>query len=150
MNLRSYGVCALAIVALFTSCKKTESNPNDNTETATELKAHAEDQNRVSGDMDNMTTEVSGALEGFASFSGRSQNTFQPCGITPSFDTAANTWKLTLTYNGNDCSNQYFRTGTVVISTPARTRWKNAGAAVTATLQSWRTTTGCVMEVVKE
>ncbi|HYO22107.1 MAG TPA: hypothetical protein VER36_06855, partial [Flavisolibacter sp.] len=32
----------------------------------------------------------------------------------------------------------HFRTGTIIISTPAGTRWKHAGAAVTVTLQNFK------------
>ena len=138
MNLRSSAVLAMAFAVSLASCKKSESNNTENPETVAEVKTHTEDQNRVAGDIDNMTTEASGALEGFASFSGRSQNTFQTCGIIPTLDTTANTWTLTLTYNGNDCLNQNFRTGTIVLSTPARSRWKNAGATVTVTLQNFK------------
>ena len=138
MNLRSLSVLALAFSVAFTSCKKEATPTTTSSEEANEIKAHAEDQNRVSNDMDNMTTEISGALEGFASFSGRSQNSFQTCGIIPAIDTSANTWTLTLTYNGNDCFNQNFRTGTIILSTPARSRWKNAGSTVTVTLQNFK------------
>jgi hypothetical protein len=137
MNLRSLAFLALAFSVSFTSCKKSET-VTENTDVATEMKAHSEDQNRVAGDIDNMTNEVNGALESSASFSGRSQNTFQICGITPTFDTSGATWKMTLTYNGNDCSNRFFRTGTIVLSTPAGTRWKNAGSAVTVSLQNFK------------
>ena len=138
-NIRSLSVLSLAASIAFISCKKTETTIDGNSETVVELKAHAEDQNRVSGDIDNLTNEVNGALESVPSFSGgRLQNTFQICGITPSIDTSTNTWKMTLAYNGNDCSNQYLRTGTIVLSTPAGTRWKNAGAAITVSLQNFK------------
>ncbi|RYZ29840.1 MAG: hypothetical protein EOO10_04965 [Chitinophagaceae bacterium] len=138
-TIRSMSVLSLAASIAFTSCKKTENTITENTETVAELKTHAEDQNRVSGDIDNLTNEINGALESVPAFSGgRQQNTFQVCGISTAIDTATSTWKITLTYNGNDCSNQYFRTGTIVLSTPAKTRWKNAGAAVTASLQNFK------------
>src|SRR6478735_7958184 len=137
-NFRSLALLALVFSATFTSCKKSETTVTENTDVATEMKTHSEDQNRVAGDIDNMTNEVNGALENSPSFSGRLQNTFAVCGITTAVDTSAATWKMTLTYNGNDCSNQYFRTGTIVLSTPAGTRWKNAGSAVNVSLQNFK------------
>lgn len=138
MNLRSLPVFALAIATTFTACKKDNTPPTDATP---EIQAHAEDQNRISANLDDVMNEVNGALETIPTFSGRvqsGQNTNSPCNVTAVADTSNNTWKITLTYNGNDCAGTHFRTGTVIVSTPAGTRWKNAGAAVTVTLQNFK------------
>jgi hypothetical protein len=126
----------LAIAATFASCKKEEATTD---QTITEIQTHADDQNRVSANLDDVTTEVNAALEASATFSGRvqsSQNTNSLCNVVAVPDTSNNTWKITLTYNGNDCSGTHHRSGTVVISTPAGTQWKMAGATVTVNLQN--------------
>lgn len=136
MNLRSLPVFALAIATTFTACKKNDAPP---VEATPEIQAHADDQNQISANLDDVLNEVNGALEATPTFSGRvqnSQNTNSLCNVSAVADTTNNTWKITLTYNGNDCAGKHFRNGTVVVSTPAGTRWKNAGAAVTVTLQN--------------
>ena len=140
MNLRSWPVIALAFATTFTACKK-DNTPVQKPDPAPEVQAHAEDQNRISTNLDDLTTEINFALETTPTFSGRiqnGQNTTNVCNVSTAVDTANNTWKITLTYNGADCFGTHFRTGTIVISTPAGTRWKNAGAAVTATLQNFK------------
>ena len=142
LNLRSLPVFALAISAAFTACKKDNSTNTTDPDPAVEVQAHADDQSRISGDMDDATNEVNVALEGTPSFSGGrvqgGQNVNSFCGATATVDTSNNTWKITIAYNGNDCSNLHFRTGTIVVSTPAGTHWKNAGAAVTVSFQNYK------------
>ena len=139
MNLRSLPVYALALTVSFTACKKeTDKQTEDNT---TEVKGHSEDQNQVSASLDGVAADVSFALESVPTFSGRLQNVQNinnTCSTTFAIDTSNNTWTIALTYNGADCFNTHYRTGTILISTPAGTRWKNAGATVTVTLQNFK------------
>ncbi len=140
MNLRTLSVLALAISTSFTACKKNEATPTD-TASALEVKAHAEDQNNVSGELDVVATEVTDALEENPSFSGRlqrGQNTASICGATAVADTLSNPRKITITYNATNCAGTHLRTGTIVLSMPAGVRWKNAGAAITVTFQNFK------------
>ena len=134
MNLRSLPVYALALTVSFTACKKETQPQTEDPET--EVKAHAEDQSRVSEDLDEVANDANIALESTPSFSGRLSNTNSICGATAVADTSTGTWKITITYNGNNCAGTHHRTGTVVLSTPAGTRWKNAGAAITISFQN--------------
>lgn len=134
LNLRSLPIYALALTVAFTSCKKEANQQTEDNET--EVKAHAEDQNRVSGDLDELANDANVALESNPSFSGRFSNTNSICNATAVPDTTSGTWKITITYNGNNCAGTHHRTGTVVLSTPAGTKWKNAGAAITVTFQN--------------
>ena len=134
-NNRPLIALACAIAILLSSCKKDTTPPPD-PDPAIEAKSHSEDQNRVSGDLDEMTTEANFALESTPSFSGRMQNTNNICGVTKTIDTVSSTWKITLAYNGTNCAGTHLRTGTVILSTPAGTRWKDAGAIVTVTFQN--------------
>ena len=134
MKLRSLLVFALAASVTFTACKKEAQPTTENPET--EVKSHAEDQSRVSGDMDEVANDASLALESNPSFGGRLQNTNSICGATAVADTAANPRTITITYNGNNCAGTHLRTGTVILSMPAGVRWKNAGAAITVTFQN--------------
>lgn len=134
LNLRSLPVLALALTVTFTACQKEEKQQIENPET--EVKAHAEDQNRVSADLDEIANDANLALESNPSFSGRTAQTNSICNANAVADTSGGTWKITITYNGNNCAGTHHRTGTVVLSTPAGTRWKNAGAAITVTFQN--------------
>lgn len=140
MNVRSMAGFLFASAISFTACQKNDFyKPNE--DQSPEIKAHAEDQNRISTDIDDLTDEANAALEATPTFSGRGQNGQQVnsvCGASAAVDTANNTWKITLTYNGNNCANSHYRTGTIILSTPAGTRWKNAGAVVTVTLQNFK------------
>lgn len=134
LNLRSLPVYALALTVAFTSCKKEAKQETEINET--EVKTHAEDQSRVSADLDEIANDANVALESNPSFSGRLSQTNSICNATAVPDTASGTWKITITYNGNNCVGTHHRTGTVVLSTPAGTKWKNAGAAITVTFQN--------------
>lgn len=137
-NFRLLPVLILALLTTFTACKK-DSKPADST---TELATHADDQNRVSSQMDAVASEASLALESSASYSGgRLQN--PPviiCDATVNFDSTSNPRKITITYNGSSCNGNYTRTGTVVVSMPAGVHWKDQGATITVTYQNLKVT----------
>ena len=133
MNLRSLPVIALALITTFTACKKEAQQTEDN---ATEVQGHSEDQSQVSEDMDEVANDANIALESNPSFGGRLSNTNSICGATAVADTMSNPRTITITYNGNNCAGTHLRTGTVVLSMPANTRWKNAGAAITVSFQN--------------
>ena len=135
LNLRSLPILGLAFIVSFTACKK-ETTTDTEAATETEIKGHSEDQSRVSNDLDEITNDANLALESNPSFSGRVSQTNNICNATAVPDTTGGTWKITITYNGNNCSGTHHRTGTVILSTPAGTRWKNAGAAITVTFQN--------------
>ncbi len=136
-KFRQLSVLALTVVFIFTACKKDEAPKN--TDTETEVKAHNEDQNFVSSEMDAVINESIVSLESEGAFSGKmmdQQDINTLCNATAVADTFSNPWKITITYNGNNCFNTHHRSGTVVLSMPAGTRWKNAGAALTITVQN--------------
>lgn len=139
--LRSFSALALVTCLVFYACKKDHSSkPSNNSDLAAEVQAHADDQSRISGDLDDIATDADAVLEGNASFSGRYQSGANAagaiCGATAVADTTAATKTITITYNGPNCQGTTYRTGTVVLSVPRDTRWKNAGAAVTVAFQN--------------
>lgn len=134
MKLRLLSITAFTILITFSACKK-ENDPEKEMD-ATELKMHSEDQANVSAEMDAVTSEVNVAIESDGSFTGRSQNTQSICGADAVADTMNNPWKISITYNGNNCAGTHHRTGVVVLSMPAGARWKNAGTVLTVTYQN--------------
>lgn len=136
LNFRLLSVLALTLFISFSSCKK-ESSVADN---STEITTHSDDQNRVSGDMDAITNDINLAVEADGSFAGKMQDVQSICGATFVADTMSNPWKITITYNGNNCIGTHKRVGVVVLSMPAATRWKNAGAVLTVSYQNLKIT----------
>ena len=139
MNLRSMPACLLAVILIFTACQK-NADPTTDPDPVTneEVQAHAQDQNRVSTNLDDVANEVNVALENNAFFGGRVQNTTSICAATAVADTVSNPKTITITYNGNDCANTHQRTGTIVLSMAAGMRWKNPGAVITVTFQNFK------------
>jgi hypothetical protein len=137
INFRHLPVVALAIFTTLTACKKDASE----TDPASELTAQSDDQSRVSTQIDGVANDANIALESSSAFSGKMQN--PPPGIcdaTVVFDTVSNPRTITITYNGSSCWGTFTRTGTVILSMPAGTHWKDAGATLTATYQSLKIT----------
>lgn len=140
-TLRAFSALALGISLVFYACKKeADSSQTNNSDNTTEVKGHSDDQSRVSGDLDDVATDADAVLEGNVSFSGRYLNGANVmgdvCGATAVADTTGGTKTITLTYNGNNCQGTTYRTGTVLLSMPRDVKWKNAGAAITVTLQN--------------
>jgi len=132
-NFRLMPVLTLAVFTIFTACTK-ENKPSD---PPSELSTHADDQNQISAQIDAVTNDASFAVESAAAFSGRMQNPpYTVCDGSIAFDSVSSPRKITITYNGNNCTGNYTRTGTVVISMPANVRWKDQGAAVTVSYQN--------------
>ncbi|MBO9681305.1 MAG: hypothetical protein J7502_01310 [Flavisolibacter sp.] len=137
INFRLLPVFTLAIFTTFTACKK-DSKPAE--ESTNELATHADNQSRVSAQIDAVSNDASLAIESSAAYSGgRMQNPplTTICDATISFDSASNPKKITITYDGTtSCNASYSRTGTVVISMASGVRWKDQGATVTVTYQN--------------
>lgn len=139
-TLRYFFALSLGTCLFLYACKKdTTSQQPTTTDTAVEVQGHADDQSRVSGDMDDVANDADAALEGSASFTGRYQtgaNVTSICGASAVADTNGTTKTITLTYNGNNCQGTAFRTGSVVLSMAKDVKWKNAGAAITVAFQN--------------
>ena len=123
---------------IFTSCQKNVSGSVDET---TEVSLQADDQSRVSSDVDAVANDADLMLESSASFSGRGQDVQSLiCDATVVVDTASNPRTITITYNGTNCLGNRTRTGVVIISMAQGIRWRDAGAAITITFQNLKIT----------
>ena len=139
-SFRLLPVLTLAVLTSLTACKKEDSkSTNDST---SELTTHADDQNRVSSQLDAVANDVSFSIEGSAAYSGRLQSPLgiTTCDATVSFDSLSNPRKITITYTGTGCNIGYKRTGIVVASMPANVHWKDQGATITVTYQNLQVT----------
>lgn len=137
ISFRLFTAIALVTFTTFTACKKDSSNQTDNT---TEVTAHSEDQTEVSNGIDDVTNDINVSIESEVAFSGKNADVQNICGATTVVDTLSNPRKITITFNGLDCSGQHTRTGSVVVSMPSNMHWKNAGAVLTVTYNNVKIT----------
>ncbi len=127
------GLVAIAFSLVLFSCKKDAAPADD----SAEISAQSDDQSSFSSDVDAVSNDVNLSLESESGFASRnSQTQTLICNASVAVDTMSNPRTITITYSGNDCFNYTYRTGVVIISMPANTRWRNPGAAVTVTCQN--------------
>lgn len=137
---------------LFTACKKS-STPSSTT-SQTDLQTQADDEARVSTETDASFNDVNAALETEASVTGSSENRTVRygvtvdggnqdtvkgsliCNATVTLDTIDNPHTITITYNGKTSDSLRSRTGSIVISWTAGTRWITAGDQITVQFQN--------------
>jgi outer membrane murein-binding lipoprotein Lpp len=139
-KIQFFATAFIASALIFTACKK---NAKDEVDYATELSAHSDDQNRFSNETDALANDDNTVLENYASFNGRVDNvTVLPCDASiTSIDSTSSTKKITITFNGTACPGAArTRTGTVVLTMPLATRWKDAGAVLTDTIKNLKIT----------
>ncbi len=122
----------------FSSCSK---NTDTATDYITETSVQADDQSRFSSEVDAVANEINANLEINPAFSGRNENTQALiCDATITVDTLSNPRTITINYNGTNCLGNRTRTGIVIISMPAGTRWRNAGATISVSFQNLKIT----------
>ena len=133
-------IATLSFGLFFTSCKKIDKT-NDNTE---EFKMQSDDQSRFTNETDAVANDANTALENMGgSYGGETPTTpLLPsiCDAAIVVDTASTPRKITITYNGLNCSGTRTRTGSVVISFAPSFRWNNPGANYSVTYQNLRIT----------
>ena len=106
-----------------------------------ESSIHSDDQARFSSEMDAVANDVNFAIEMTPGFTGDPANfTGSVCDATIVADTLSNPRTLTLTYNGNACLLNRKRTGKIIISMDANTRWKNPGAEINVSFVNFKFT----------
>lgn len=130
---------AFLLLAGLISCKKETTSEKNSTEIST----HSDDQLLLSTEMDGVTNDVSAALEAATSISPRemgSIDTIRICGGYITWNFLSDPLVATFTYNGSNCEGSRKREGSVTVSVPKGTQWKNAGAAVTITFNDLKIT----------
>ena len=123
------------------SCKKEDKAEKE--DYTTELSTQSDDQSRFSAEMEGTDAELNEVVETNASFGGRltdASGMAVLCNATVTADSTATHRRLTITYNGANCTGDRTRTGVVQISMLRNTRWKDAGAVMTVSLQNLKIT----------
>ena len=141
-TLRFLMVAVIAISVTFTSCKKANT---DSTDSSAELATHSDDQARFSNETDAAVNDENAAIENNSAFTGRPVNVLTlPCDATVVLDSipVANpvTRRITITYNGSNCSGTRTRTGVVTLTMPLGQHWRDLGAVLTATITNLKIT----------
>jgi hypothetical protein len=134
---------------VFVSCSKNNSSSADSGTSSNTLQTQSDDQSQVTSESNAIADDANVAMSSQPTVSGasaltngyghgktiegvQSVLTSPVCDATITIDTSKNPRTITLTYNGNANCNPYrIRTGTVVISIPAGTQWRNQGAVIT-------------------
>lgn len=114
-------------VTVFTACKKDKTAP-DLTATA---KTQADDNARVSKELDDMNNDVNNSVSSAHSMSGGRVDDVLPCDATIAYDTLGVNRTVTITYNGTSCDGLRTRTGVVTVSIPVGSHWIQAGSVIT-------------------
>ena len=138
-TLRFLTIVLMAISVTFVSCKK--SSVDNNTDSSAELATHSDDQSRFDNESDAVANDANAAIENFAAFEGRELNTLLlPCDATVTLDSTATLRRITIIYNGTNCSGTRTRTGKVELTMPLGQRFRDAGAVVTTTITNLKIT----------
>jgi hypothetical protein len=144
------------------SCSKSNSaTGNSGTSTSpntspAQVETQANDETQVSNELDAATDDVNNSLNASTSFSGTTTASanngvetdggggiiidYGICDATVTTDTANGLRQLVITYNGTNCWGNRIRTGTITISIPVGTRWRDTGAVVTVDIQNLKIT----------
>jgi hypothetical protein len=144
----------LALMIIFNACKK-DNNKNASTSSA-DLQTQSDDQTQVTNENDAVIDDVNNMLisqptvtgssynpgyrQGIATLDARPIEVSNICDASATLDTSSATYKITITYNGSNCSGTRTRTGVVVVSWAAGTYWHNKGAVVNVSIQNLKIT----------
>src|SRR2546423_1620687 len=129
----------LSTAVIITACKKESSSTTTSTDSSVELSAQADDQSRVSTEIDAVANDANTALSTVSNVNGGRLETVI-CDATITADTTSDPKTVTITYNGTNCLGNRSRTGTVILSLPANEHWKDAGAVLTVTAHNLKIT----------
>lgn len=127
----------IAFSVTFTSCKKSDTTPAENTDLAT----HSDDQSSFSSETDEVDNDANFAIDANSAFEGRVGTPIgNICNADVVLDSTATLRRLTITYHGINCAGTRTRTGVVVHSMPLGQHWNDAGAVITTTITNLQIT----------
>jgi hypothetical protein len=155
-----------AVASLIVACNKSNSTangnstPNINGTSTAQVQTQANDETQVSNEMDAAANDVNNSLNSQVAFSGATTTSYSSgvitdggggssgglnidygiCDGTVTTDTANGLRQIIITYNGTNCWGNRIRTGTITISIPVGTRWRDTGAVVTVNIQNLKIT----------
>ncbi len=133
-------MAALVLSVSFLSCKKADTSGAD----STDLVTHSDDQSVVANGTDEIANDVNTTIDNYNAFNGFVGSadgiTGLPCNATAVLDSANGLRRITITFNGPNCTNTRTRTGVILLTMPLAQHWRDAGAAVTINIQNLKIT----------
>jgi hypothetical protein len=144
MKMRLIAMTALIAAVTITACKKSSKTEEaDETTVSQQLTQHADDQSRVSNDLDAVDNDINVAVESTPTF-GRLAHVQQvmqlPCDATVTFDSTATDRRMIITFTGSACDSFRTRTGTITIAMPRTQHWRDSGATLSETIANLKIT----------
>ena len=141
MQRKIYLASFIALLAVgMTACKKSSSNNTTQADYNTELTHQSDDHSQVTNGMDAVDNDINAQIEGSAlgRVMGSANIMTLPCDASVTFDTvSAGAHTMTIHFNGAVCGGSSLRReGTIVVSIPAGTHWRDSGAVITETIQA--------------
>ena len=125
-----------AFAVCFTACKKDEPDPTPTPTTQNQqATTQADDNARVSKELDDMTKDVNDAVSATPSMSGGRVDEILPCDATVLYDTLDANRQITITYDGTSCDGQRTRTGVVTVAIPVGVNWTDVNAVLSVDIQ---------------
>lgn len=130
----------LGITLIFTACQKDSDPPSEN-ETDSQIVLQADDDSRVSSELDAIAADATILLEADPATSGDNSVLDELiCDASVELNAGTNPMTLTITYNGSNCSAVRTRTGKVILSMVQGVKWKDAGASINVEFQDLKIT----------
>ncbi|MEO9020593.1 MAG: hypothetical protein ABI237_04110 [Ginsengibacter sp.] len=148
-NLFQLTILAATFTTVLSGCKKdnTSSTTDGTAISAANIQTSSEDLTMVSNESSAVTDDAIAALNGNVTIAGVVGRTYGTeginitvCDATITYDITSTTKTITIVYNGNNCSGNRTRTGTVTIAVPKGQLWKKAGSSVNITIDNLKIT----------
>ncbi|MBU3714603.1 MAG: hypothetical protein FGM46_06600 [Ferruginibacter sp.] len=97
----------------------------------------SEDHSTFTKETDEVFNDVNAAIEIFSAFRGRINSPLRViCEASAVLDSTATERRITITYDGRNCSGTRNRYGEVVLTMPLSQKWTNAGALLTVNIKN--------------
>lgn len=129
---------ALSLLIGFSSCKKDKETTGNNVDIST----HSDDQTLFSSELDLATNDADVSLDAYATYySPRGLDIpIDICDAEVDFDAESTPKKITITYDGENCSGNRTRTGSIVITFDSNTFWGQEDAEVSISFNNFKVT----------
>jgi hypothetical protein len=128
-------IAVLALSVGFLSCKKAGVSAEN-----TDMVAQSDDHSNVAQGTDEITNDVNATIDTYNAFQGKVGSTDGitglPCSATAVMDSAGGLRRITITFNGPNCTNTRIRVGVIVLTMPLAQRWRDVGAVLTVNVQN--------------
>ncbi|NTW33156.1 MAG: hypothetical protein HGB12_11110, partial [Bacteroidetes bacterium] len=137
-NLINLAAILIAVIGIsITGCKKDNNNDDSSNNDNSSLQQLSKDENQLENASDDALDDVNT----FASRGESKSILILPCNVTVTDSlSTADSIKITLTFNGNNCANTKLRTGVIEYSKKIGEHWRDAGTSIVAKFINYKVT----------